>query len=143
MLGKPEWFKRRKWLGWGLMPATWQGWVYTLVLVLPIAIISSLPNVEEKMRIGFILIWAIIFSLDLIRIMISVNKDEREKIHEAIAERNALWTIIFVLAFGVAYETSKSIVETGSFKIDPLIIIAIALGLIAKASTNFYLDKKD
>jgi cation transport ATPase len=125
------------------MPATWQGWTYTLALVIPIIIASSLPNVEEKIRISFILIWAIIFSLDLIHIMANVNKDEREKIHEAIAERNALWTIIFVLAFGVAYQASKSIVETGSFQIDPLIIIAIVLGLIVKASTNFYLDKKD
>jgi hypothetical protein len=75
--------------------------------------------------------------------MITVNKDEREKIHEAIAERNALWTVIFILAFGVAYEVSKSVIATGSFQIDPLIIIAIVLGLVVKASTNFYLDKKD
>jgi hypothetical protein len=125
------------------MPATWQGWVYTLVLVLPIIAITYLPNVSEKTRVIFLFTWAIIFSLDLIHIMITVNKDEREKIHEAIAERNALWTVIFILAFGVAYEVSKSVIATGSFQIDPLIIIAIVLGLVVKASTNFYLDKKD
>lgn len=30
MFGKPEWF-REKSFGWGLMPITWQGWVYVLV----------------------------------------------------------------------------------------------------------------
>lgn len=143
MIGKAEWFKRRKWLGWGLMPATWQGWVYTLVLVLPIILVTYLPNISEKTRVVSLFIWAIIFSLDLIHIMVTINKDEREKMHEAIAERNALWTVIFVLAFGVAYETSKSLIATGSVQIDPLIIIAIVLGLVVKASTNFYLDKKD
>lgn len=28
MFGRPEWFEPRS-IGWGLMPRTWQGWVYT------------------------------------------------------------------------------------------------------------------
>ncbi len=28
MFGKPEWFRMKK-IGWGLVPATWQGWAYT------------------------------------------------------------------------------------------------------------------
>lgn len=28
MFGKPEWFRAKK-FGWGLVPITWQGWVYT------------------------------------------------------------------------------------------------------------------
>lgn len=30
MFGKPEWFRDHR-FGWGLSPATWQGWVYTTV----------------------------------------------------------------------------------------------------------------
>ncbi len=30
MFGKPEWFKKKV-LGWGLTPVSWQGWVYALV----------------------------------------------------------------------------------------------------------------
>ena len=30
MFGNPRWF-RPKTFGWGLVPITWQGWVYTLV----------------------------------------------------------------------------------------------------------------
>lgn len=33
MLGNPKWFKRRKYSGWGLTPATWQGWVYLGTLI--------------------------------------------------------------------------------------------------------------
>ena len=28
MFGKPEWFQEKVW-GWGVTPATWQGWTYT------------------------------------------------------------------------------------------------------------------
>jgi hypothetical protein len=28
MFGKPEWFKEKVWGGWGITPATWQGWAY-------------------------------------------------------------------------------------------------------------------
>lgn len=30
MFGKPEWFRPKK-IGWGLVPITWQGWVYTAI----------------------------------------------------------------------------------------------------------------
>ena len=28
MFGKPQWFRPKK-IGWGLVPITWQGWLYT------------------------------------------------------------------------------------------------------------------
>ena len=30
--GKP-WFGPRQWIGWGSAPATWQGWLVTVVIV--------------------------------------------------------------------------------------------------------------
>ena len=69
-------------------------------------------------------------------------KDEREKIHEAIAERNAMWTMIIVLIAGVGYQAASSTVNK-SFMIDPFVIAALVLGLIVKAISNVYLDRKD
>jgi cobalamin biosynthesis protein CobD/CbiB len=37
MFGKTVWFKEKK-IGWGLRPVTWQGWVYSLVWLLVVAI---------------------------------------------------------------------------------------------------------
>jgi hypothetical protein len=37
MFGKPQWF-RPKAFGWGLTPITWQGWFYTLVWTVAIAL---------------------------------------------------------------------------------------------------------
>jgi hypothetical protein len=37
MFGKPEWFRRRT-CGWALRPIAWQGWLYTIVWGLVIAL---------------------------------------------------------------------------------------------------------
>src|SRR3989344_3475445 len=115
MIGKPNWFVRRKYGGWGLFPATWQGWVYLVIFLVA----------------------------DTIDIMIRIKKDERETLHEALAERNALWVIIFILAAGIAYQAAQSAILKGVPYVDPVIIIAIVAGLIAKAATNIYLDKRN
>ena len=89
-----------------------------------------------------VVIWALIIGFDFVDIMIHLPKDERDRIHEAIAERNALWVIITVLAIGLAYQVANGIVEHTT-KIDPVILIAICAGLIAKIISNIYLDKKN
>ena len=33
MIGKPEWFERRKYLGWGIHPKTKEGWIYLLFII--------------------------------------------------------------------------------------------------------------
>lgn len=141
MIGKPEWFMRRKYAGWGIMPKTWQGWVYLAAVVAPMFIISAVTvNETTLILIGA---WAMLVLLDTMDIMVRMKKDERDTLHEAIAERNALWVIIFVLAGGVAYQTAQSAVLGRSVWVDPVILIAIVGGLIAKAATNIYLDKHD
>ncbi|KKW11060.1 MAG: hypothetical protein UY50_C0022G0028 [Parcubacteria group bacterium GW2011_GWA2_49_9] len=142
MLGKPEWFTRRKWGGWGLCPATKEGWVYLAVFV-AVIFATQFMFTDEKSRMLALGVVAAVLILDTVDIMFRMKKDERETLHEALAERNALWVIITVLAVGIGYQTAVSIAQTGTATIDPVIIIAIVAGLIAKAATNYYLDKKD
>lgn len=141
MIGKYNWFKRRKYTGWGFTPATWQGWVYLVVLALPIVLVT-IDNSVNKIETIFLVVWALIFAIDFIDIMIHLPKDERDHIHEAIAERNALWAIVLVLAIGIGYQVSWGIVKN-LVTVDPVIIIALIVGLVVKIISNIYLDKKD
>lgn len=142
MIGKPKWFKRRKYTGWGFSPSTWEGWVYIAVVALPVIIIANM-QVFGTAQVVFLVVWAIIFGIDFIDIMIHLEKDEREKIHEAISERNALWTILTVLVAGVAYQTASGVATQSIVKVDPIILIALVAGLIAKIISNIYLDKRN
>ena len=142
MLGKPQWFQRRKYAGWGIAPKTYQGWLYLLVLILGLLFIQFMSWPGENTQIILMFIWVGVFVLDTIDIMIRIPRDERDRLHEAFAERNALWVMVIVLAIGIAYRTAQSI-ASGTVYIDPVIIIALFAGLAAKAVTNIYLDKKD
>ena len=141
MIGKPHWFKRRKYTGWGFTPVTWQGWVYVAGAILPLVLLMGVSPVSQT-RIVIIVIWALVVSFDFVHIIIHLPKDERDRLHEAIAERNALWVIIAVLAVGVGYQAASS-ATAGAVKVDPIIIVAILTGLLAKIISNIYLDKKD
>ena len=142
MIAKHEWFTRRKYTGWGFTPRTWQGWVYILLMIAPFIIITEL-NIYGPWQNIFLVVWALIFCVDFVDIMIHLKRDEREKMHEAIAERNALWAILAVLGGGVAYQVASATVTKSISTIDPVILIAIVVGLIVKIISNIYLDKKD
>lgn len=142
MLGKPSWFMRRKYTGWGFTPRTWQGWVYILVMILPFIIITEIGNLG-KTGLIIMIVWAIIFAFDFIHILLNLKMDEREKIHEAIAERNALWIIILVLVAGLGYQTAVGVATNNTFMVDPVILAALVAGTIAKIISNIYLDRKD
>lgn len=141
MFGKPQWFERRKYTGWGFTPKAWQGWVYVIAMILPIFAIQFVPAVNA--RIALWAVWGVVLLADFLIIMKNLPKDEREKIHEAVAERNALWTMIAVLIFGFAFQAAKSFAVGSVSVIDPMIVAALFAGTVAKALTNFYLDKKD
>ena len=140
MIGKPQWFARRKYTGWGFTPNTWQGWVYLLIIIIPFVLLQSLPfNEVLKLTLG--IIWAVIFIADFIDIMIHLKKDERDRLHEALAERNALWVIIAVLIIGIGLQAAATAI-LGTVRIDPIILFALIAGVIAKAITNLYLSRK-
>ena len=142
MLGKPQWFQRRKYAGWGIYPKTYQGWLYLLVLVAGFLLIQFINWPGDNTSVILMLIWAGIFVLDTLDIMIRMPRDERDRIHEALAERNALWVMIASLVLGIAYRAAQSAVY-GKIYIDPIIIMALLAGLVAKAITNIYFDRKD
>lgn len=142
MIGNPRWFKRRKYGGWGFMPCCWQGWLYVALMFGSFFLVTFLPFGDGWVRTGVMFGWAVVFSADAIHIMVSLPRDERERLHEAFAERNAMWAMVVVLAAGVAYQAAAAH-ASGIFGIDPVIVAALFAGIAAKAVTNVYLDLKD
>ena len=142
MIAKPEWFKRRKYTGWGLTPSTWQGWAYIVVMILPIIVITEM-NVIGSTQVVLLSLWAIVFGIDFIAMMVHVPQDARDIIPEAISERNALWAILVVLTAGIGYQIAAGIVVNEITRVDPVILLALIVGTIVKAASNFYLDKKN
>ncbi|MDD4877534.1 MAG: hypothetical protein PHO02_00685 [Candidatus Nanoarchaeia archaeon] len=143
MIGKPEWFKRRKYGGWGIYPKTWQGWVYLAAVITPFAVFNALPFWSEKTRMIVTLVWLAFLAIDISHIMIKMKKDERERIHEAIAERNALWVMIAVIVIGIGYQTARASVLQNFTNVDWFLVAALFAAVITKAITNIYLDRKD
>ncbi len=144
MFGNPKWFKRRKYTGWGLTPATWQGWVYLGVLICIVIFVSllvTLLQIKTSHQILIILSTLIIIIIDAIGIIIKMNKDERETLHEALAERNATWVIAFILLGGILFQLTVSLLQ-GNLYIDPFIIAALLGGIITKGISNWYYSDK-
>ena len=131
MIANPKWFNLRKYSGWGLTPNCWQGWAYTIAFIIPIAIISNL-NIDPNLKNTLIFITTGILILDVLHTMTLIQKDERERLHEAIADRNALWFLLFGFIAWAFYKQT----------FDP-ILVGILLGATAiKAFTQIYLRDK-
>ena len=141
MIGKPEWFQRRKYGGWGIMPKTWQGWTYLAVLFIPFAVFQSLPFWSSSTRTVVTAVWLGLILFETLDIMFHLKKDERDYLHEAVSERNAAWVMVSVLAIGIIYQLISSGLQQRVY-FDPVIMIALFGGVAAKAITNIYLDKK-
>jgi hypothetical protein len=144
MLGNPKWFKRRKYTGWGLTPATWQGWVYLVVLLGTVFFVSLLTRslqIKALYQVVIILSMLLLIVIDTVDIVIKMDKDERETVHEALAERNATWVIVLILAGGIIFQSAVSLLQ-GNLYIDPFIIAALLGGVITKGISNwYYIDK--
>ena len=131
MIANPKWFNIRKYTGWGLTPNCWQGWLYLAVFIAPIAIINSI-SINQNIKTVFSIAITALLIIDVVHIMSQIKKDEREKLHEAIADRNALWFMIFVLLVAAFV---KQI-------IDPIFLIAIVGATLIRAATQLYLRDK-
>jgi TctA family transporter len=142
VIGKPEWFARRKYGGWGLRPKTWQGWAYIAVFMIPFIIFNAIPIWRTKTRLIFVIVWISLLIIDVFDIMRKLKQDEREKIHEAIAERNALWAMLIVAIGGILYDIVRSALEQKIY-VHPFLIGILIVGAIVKAISNIYLDKKN
>lgn len=142
MIGKSEWFERRKYGGWGITPKTWQGYVYIIGFVVSLSFFMALPIWDLKTRYIILGVWLLVFFADVIDIMRNMKKDERDTYHEAIAERNALWGVMSVLILGLVYQLIQSTVAK-EIIVDWWIVAAVFVGLIVKSVTNYYLDKNN
>jgi hypothetical protein len=140
MIGKKEWFTTRKYTGWGLTPTCWQGWAYIAAIAAPMVVLQYL-TIEDNIKTGLMMVWAIIFSIDVIDLMIKIKRDERDTIHEALAERNAMWFMIAALVTGLAYQAASGVIKQ-SINIDPVIMIALLGATVVKAITHWTLRNK-
>jgi hypothetical protein len=141
MIGKAEWFKQRKYSGWGIMPKTWQGYVYLAAILVPIAVFQALPFWSAQVRAYVTIGWAALIALDVFHIMATLKRDEREYKIEAMSERNAAWAMILAIVIGVAYQTITSGIKE-SFSVDIFLIIALVAGMAAKAISNLAYERK-
>lgn len=140
MIGKAKWFNQRKYGGWGLTPNCWQGWVYIAVVIAPMVIIQSV-SISENIRTPLMIVWGMLLGAEIIDIMVHMKKDEREIIHEAMAERNAMWFMVAALGLGVTFEAATSAINR-SIQIDPVILVALIGATLVKAATHWYLRDK-
>lgn len=141
MIAKKEWFERRKYGGWGVIPKTWQGWLFLVLVILPFVIFQSLPHWSDKIRLYVTIIWLIYLLLEIIPIMIFLKRDEREDQIEAISERNASWFMSLVLTFGILFEVFQGALNE-NLEVNLFLIIALAGGALVKTISNFWLEKK-
>lgn len=131
MIGNPNWFNIRKYSGWGLTPNCWQGWAYVALFTTPLIILSYI-SLNQNIENIFTGLWLALFLLDIFHIMSQIKKDERERLHEALADRNALW---FIILFLVVYAFISN-------KLDPYFFIGLIGAALVKAITQIYLRDK-
>jgi hypothetical protein len=84
--------------------------------------------------VGFILI-------DILPLMFTVNRDEREHKIEAVSERNAAWFMAMVLTGGLVYDLIIGALNQ-QINVNWFIVIALFGGSIVKTITNIVLERK-
>ncbi|MFW6230989.1 MAG: hypothetical protein ACOC32_03110 [Nanoarchaeota archaeon] len=141
MIGRPEWFQRRKYGGWGISPKTWQGWVYIAAVLIPFIVFQSLPYWDDYTRMVVTVGWIGFMLLDVTHIMVALRRDEREQKIEAISERNAAWFMVMVLVTGIVYEIITSALAE-RFEVNIFMTIALFGGALVKTVSNIVMEKK-
>lgn len=142
IIAKPEWFKKTKYRGWDADIKTWQGAVYVAAVIIVFLVLALNPFMDKMDKVVLIGIWALFFLIDLVDVLWKLKKDEREKIHEAIADRNAAWVMMIVLSLGFFMELIYSALQK-SLYIDPFLLIALIAGIIVKIISEYKLEKED
>lgn len=142
VFGNPKWFGRRKYSGWGLSIKSWKGLIYILILIIPLMVFQFILYWSFQTRLITTGIWMLFLLIEIVDIMRRIDKDEREKIHEAIAERNALWGVMTILVLAILYQTITSALNQNLF-VNWWIVSALLVGVVIKAASNYYLDRKN
>ena len=142
IIARSEWFARRKYGGWGVSIKTWQGAVYFAGMFALLIALQLIPNLQTEFRSIITGIWVAFLLLDMADVMWNLKKDERERIHEAIAERNAAWGMMLVLVIGIFIELTYYALQQQIY-VDPFLITALIVGVIIKSVTNYKLERED
>ncbi|MDD2693429.1 MAG: hypothetical protein PHY14_00680 [Candidatus Gracilibacteria bacterium] len=142
MIARKEWFGRRKYTGWGVSPKTWQGWVYIACAVgILVGTQSILPN-DDRTRSVVTIVWVVLLLIDVLPLMFSVKKDEREVQVEAISERNAAWFMVLVLTLGVLYDVIHATMTQNIAEVNWFVMAALLGGAVVKSVTNYILERE-
>lgn len=127
MMAKADWFQTRKYLGWGLTPRSWQGWVFILVILIPYFLLKN--N-------NFLFVWTMLFVIEMATVFVQIKRDEREERQEALADRNALWAMFLGIVAYIIWQSFHGGV------IDWKLAVIMLLAVIAKSLTHLYLRDK-
>ncbi|OEC85709.1 hypothetical protein A9507_13165 [Methanobacterium sp. A39] len=142
IIAKPEWFERRKYTGWGLSIKTWQGAAYLVVIFSLLIALQLIPNLSTETRLVLTGFWLAFLLVDMLDVMWNIKKDERDYIHEAVAERNAAWGMIVIISIGIFIELVYNALQQKIY-VDPFLIAALVFGAVIKSVTNYKLEKDD
>lgn len=144
MIGKPEWFRPRK-FGWGLGIRSWQGIAYIMVVAALYGALFAAP-LDSGLRIILAIALSAVVIADIMHIMYKVysNLDEREERHQLVAERNASFTAIAALMAYVLYVTfsaslSSSVPDFSAMALPLGILVSMSL---AKGATLMLLERE-
>jgi hypothetical protein len=141
MIGKKEWFARRKYSGWGLTPKTWQGFAYVGAIIIAGYFLGNLP-VPSGLKMAVSGIFVTLVIADILHIMATIRVDEREAKIEALAERNASWTMVGALGLLLVYFNYTGGALTGT-QLMPYLLFPMVAGMVAKAVSVYILQNKE
>jgi hypothetical protein len=141
MIAKPEWFNRRKYSGWGLTPKTWQGFLYTLIII-GVYVFISRVFIDDILKMVFVGIWTLFVLIDVLRLMSSIHLDEREQKIEAISERNASWTMVASIALSILFVMTMG-KDLKGIDLMPVLVFPVVFGMVIKGLSNYILDRGD
>ena len=141
MIGKAEWFERRKYGGWGLHPKTWQAYVYIGVFMASLLAFHLAADWDDMTRGLGTIVWVSVLGFDTLHIMAHIRKDERDVKIEALAERNAAWAMLAVITAGVVVQLIYNALQEQLY-VDPFLVAALVAGLMAKGVSNYIYERK-
>ena len=88
------------------------------------------------------IVWVILLLIDVLPLMFSVKKDEREVQVEAMAERNAAWFMVLVLTLGVLYDVIHAAMTQNIAEVNWFVMAALLGGAVVKSVTNYILERE-
>lgn len=142
MIGKSDWFKLRKYGGWGINPNTWQGYSYAIIIAIIIAIPQFINSISLENRFLLSGLFMLLILFDVLDIMRNMKLDEREEAHQAKAERNASLSMVFTITLILIYVIFVSIITSKiNYELISVLFAILFIGFIAKTLTYYKLEK--